>query len=279
MAENEKDHAPDQEVNLEGEVIVPEEKPINPNSYIPVMEEMEKIFGDEYFDNKAEKVKDNKEVFDCTLLGILFSAGWGSPCRIFYKDLIDIYNQMNEGEKVFEIIQVSFDHTEEEFKKAIAGLPWKFLPIKKEVPKEEKKEEKIEGEDLRTDEEKERDKKLEEERKKERELIQKRNKVIEGLEKKFNVLTIPKFFPIDKKGNVLSETGREDLLEYGVDICEKWNEDARVEVENENNEGNEEKKENEEGNENEEKKEGEEKKENAEVKENAEGKENAEVKK
>ena len=143
----------------------------------------------------------------------------------------------------------------------------------------EKKEEKIEGEDLRTDEEKERDKKLEEERKKERELIQKRNKVIEGLEKKFNVLTIPKFFPIDKKGNVLSETGREDLLEYGVDICEKWNEDARVEVENENNEGNEEKKENEEGNENEEKKEGEEKKENAEVKENAEGKESAEVKK
>ena len=64
------------------------------------------------------------------------------------------------------------------------------------------------------------------------------------MEKKFNVLTIPKFFPIDKKGNILSETGREDLLEYGVDICEKWNEDAKVEIENDNKEGNEEKKEN-----------------------------------
>ena len=244
MADNEKVPTPDQEENLEGEVIVPEEKPINPNSYIPVMEEMQKIFGDEFFDNKAEKVKDNKEVFDCTLLGILFSSGWGSPCRIFYKDLINIYNQMNEGEKALEIIQVSFDRSEEEFKKSINGLPWKFLPIKKDLPKEEKKEEKIEGEDLRTDEEKERDKKIEEEKQKERELIQKRNKIIEGLEKKFNVLTIPKFFPIDKKGNILSETGREDLLEYGVDICEKWNEDAKVEIENDNKEGNEEKKEN-----------------------------------
>ena len=46
--------------------------------------------------------------------------------------------------------------------------------------------------------------------------------------KKYNVLTIPKFFPVDKTGKALSDRGREDLLEYGVDICEKWNEDARV---------------------------------------------------
>ena len=57
-------------------------------------------------------------------------------------------------------------------------------------------------------------------------------------------MTIPKFFPIDKTGKSLSDTGREDLLEYGVDICEKWNEDARVAVpeqieKNEQNEQNE----------------------------------------
>ena len=170
--------------NGEGEQEVKEEKPINPNSYIPVIEDMYKLFGQVFLDNKMEVVKDNKEVFDCTLLGILFSAGWGSPCRIFYKDLINIYNQMNDGEKVFEIIQVSFDAKEEDFKKAISGLPWKFLPLK------------FSG--------------------------------IEELKKKYNVLTIPKFFPIDKTGKSLSDTGREDLLEYGVDICEKWNEDARV---------------------------------------------------
>ena len=172
--------------NQDGEQEVKEEKPVNPNSYIPVIENMYKLFGEVFLDNKMEPVKDNKEVFDCTLLGILFSAGWGSPCRIFYKDLINIYNQMNDGEKVFEIIQISFDAKEEDFKKAISGLPWKFLPLKFSR--------------------------------------------IEELKKKYNVLTIPKFFPIDKTGKSLSDTGREDLLEYGVDICEKWNEDARVAV-------------------------------------------------
>ena len=91
---------------------------------------------------------------------------------------------MNDGEKIFEIIQVSFDEKEEDFKKSIAGLPWKFLPLK------------FDG--------------------------------IQKLKERYNVLTIPKFFPIDKKGKSLSDRGREDLLEYGVDICEKWNEDARV---------------------------------------------------
>ena len=179
-----------QEENLDGEQAVKEEKPINPNSYIPVIEDMYKLFGQVFLDNKMEVVKDNKEVFDCTLLGILFSAGWGSPCRIFYKDLINIYNQMNDGEKIFEIIQISFDAKEEDFKKAISGLPWKFLPLK------------FSG--------------------------------IEELKKKYNVLTIPKFFPIDKTGKSLSDTGREDLLEYGVDICEKWNEEARVAVPQQN---------------------------------------------
>ena len=172
------------EDNPDGEQGLKEEKPINPNSYIPVIEDMYKLFGEVFLDNKMEVVKDNKEVFDCTLLGVLFSAGWGSPCRIFYKDLINIYNQMNDGEKIFEIIQVSFDAKEEDFKKAINGLPWKFLPLN------------FSG--------------------------------INELKKKYNVLTIPKFFPIDKTGKSLSDTGREDLLEYGVDICEKWNEDARI---------------------------------------------------
>ena len=31
---------------------------------------------------------------------------------------------------------------------------------------------------------------------------------------------MPKFFPVDKTGKALSDRGIEDLLEYGVDICE-----------------------------------------------------------
>ncbi len=40
------------------------------------------------------------------------------------------------------------------------------------------------------------------------------------LKEKCNVLTVPKFFPVDKTGKALSDRGIEDLLEYGVDICE-----------------------------------------------------------
>ena len=97
------------EDNFSEEAVEKPSKPVNPNSFIPVMHEMYELFGQIYLDNKMEIIKDNKEVYDCTLLGVLFSAGWGSPCRIFNKDLIEIYNKMNDGEKIFEIIQVSFD--------------------------------------------------------------------------------------------------------------------------------------------------------------------------
>ena len=73
------------------------ERPVNPNSFIPVMDDMLLTFGQIYYDNKMELIKDNKEVYNCTLLDVLFSAGWSSPCRLFYKDLIDIYNKMNDG--------------------------------------------------------------------------------------------------------------------------------------------------------------------------------------
>ena len=184
MEDNEALKEMGEEHSIVDEVVEKPQKPVNPNSFIPVIDDMYEIFGQIFLDNKTEIIKDNKEVFDCTLLGVLFSAGWGSPCRIFYKDLIEIYHKMNDGEKIFEIIQVSFDEKEEDFKKAIANLPWKFLPLK------------FDG--------------------------------IQKLKERYNVLTIPKFFPIDKKGKSLSDRGREDILEYGVDICEKWNEDARV---------------------------------------------------
>ena len=184
LYKNESQEFSQQEEAPNGDVPEKKEKPINPNSFMPVIDDMYELFGQIFFDNKMEIIKDNREIFDCTLLGVLFSSGWGSPCRIFNKDLIDVYNKMNDGEKIFEIIQVSFDKTEDNFKKSIAGLPWKFLPL-----------------DF---------------------------KGIKNLKEKYNVLTIPKFFPIDKTGKSLSDRGREDLLEYGVDICEKWNEDARV---------------------------------------------------
>ena len=97
LYKNESQELSNQDEAANGEVVEKPQKPVNPNSFIPVIDDMYLLFGQIFFDNKMEIIKDNKEVFDCTLLGVLFSAGWGSPCRIFYKDLIEIYNKMNDG--------------------------------------------------------------------------------------------------------------------------------------------------------------------------------------
>ena len=179
--------------NIEEEEQAQEPKVINPNSFIPVKEKMIELFGDVIVNNKNEPVKDLDEVYDCTLLCVLFTSSWGSPCRIFNKDLIKIYDEINDGEKILEIIHVSFDREEGEFKNGIAELPWKFLPFNCEK--------------------------------------------IKSLKEKFGVLTIPKIYPINKNGDILSKHGRDSIYKYGVSIVEKWNEDATVEVEAAINEG------------------------------------------
>jgi hypothetical protein len=172
--------------HIETENKMPElPKFINPNSYVQNLERISNILGINYINNKNEYIKKfDEEVFDATLIGLYFSSGWGSPCRIFSKYLINLYNEINEGEKVLEIIQISFENDEQDFKRSISNLPWKFLPFND--PK------------------------------------------IKELQNKYNVLEIPKFIPIDRNGEKMSDYGREDLYEYGIDIIEKWNEDIRI---------------------------------------------------
>ena len=103
---------------------------INPNSYVHIIDKITNILGTNFVTNKNEKIKKyDEEVFDGTIIGLYFSSEWGSPCRIFSKYLIKLYNEINEGEKVLEIIQINFDKTEQDFKKSISNLPWKFIPF------------------------------------------------------------------------------------------------------------------------------------------------------
>ena len=163
----------------------PEIKFINPNSYIDVQDNIISILGSNFVDNKNEKIENlSDEIFSVTLIGIFFSASWASPAKIFSKDLIKLYNQMNEGEKIFEIIEVSFDRNENDFKNHISQFPWKFIPF---------------GD----------------------------NKINE-LKEKYNVKVVPKFFPIDKEGVILSDEGREDLIKYGVSVLEHWNNEIKT---------------------------------------------------
>ena len=176
-----EEHKDNTDPNAEGEPqeVVEEPKPINPFSYVPVMENLLPILGEKFVDSKNEPIKNiQDDVFSAKLIGLLFTSSWGSPCKIFEKELIDIYNEVNEGEKIFEIIEVSFDKKEEDFKKGITSKPWKFVPFN--------------------------------------------DPIIKKLTEKYNVLTIPKFYPIDKTGEILSNNARKELIEGGGNVCEDW---------------------------------------------------------
>lgn len=200
--ENKDENTQEQNVeDIEAKEIIEEPKPINPYSYIPVMEDIIKIIGEKFVDCKNEQIKNIKDdILSCKLLGLFFSSSWGSPCKIFGKELLNIYNEVNEGEKIFEIIEISFDKKEDEFKKGIAGKPWKFIPYNEPI--------------------------------------------IQQLTKKYEVLTIPKFFPIDKKGDILSDNARKELVEGGSNVCEEWinylveEVNHKIEKEKENNHDN-----------------------------------------
>jgi nucleoredoxin len=73
------------------------------------------------------------------LIGIYFSAHWCPPCRMFTPQLIEFYNKVNENEKVFEVIFVTSDKSEDQFLEYYKDMPWLALefndPQKTEIKK------------------------------------------------------------------------------------------------------------------------------------------------
>ena len=72
---------------------------------------MEEIIGRKFLNSKLEEV-DPQEIFKCKIICLFFTASWCTPCEIFSKELIEIYNEGNQGEKLLEIIQVSYEKPE-----------------------------------------------------------------------------------------------------------------------------------------------------------------------
>ena len=62
------------------------------------------------------------------LVGIYFSAHWCPPCRQFTPQLISFYNNVNQTQKEIEIVFVSSDQEEGEFKGYFAEMPWTAVP-------------------------------------------------------------------------------------------------------------------------------------------------------
>jgi len=64
------------------------------------------------------------------VVGLYFSAHWCPPCRGFTPDLADFYNQTKQkvGDKL-EIVFISSDRTEGDWKGYFSEMPWLALPF------------------------------------------------------------------------------------------------------------------------------------------------------
>jgi nucleoredoxin len=65
-----------------------------------------------------------EEVFNCNVIGLLFSAHWCPPCRVFTPKLIQAYLDLNQDQKQFEIIYCTQDRDEESFLEYLEEMPW-----------------------------------------------------------------------------------------------------------------------------------------------------------
>jgi thiol-disulfide isomerase/thioredoxin len=69
------------------------------------------------------------EFFEGTkYIGLLFSADWCAPCHTMMPLLRNFYTDINLDERLFEVILVSNDQNESDFRKHFGGMPWAAIP-------------------------------------------------------------------------------------------------------------------------------------------------------
>ena len=59
---------------------------------------------------------------------LYFSMHDCKPCLEFTPILAEIYTEMNESKKVFEVVYFSGDKTKQEFDQYFAEMPWPSMP-------------------------------------------------------------------------------------------------------------------------------------------------------
>lgn len=60
---------------------------------------------------------------------LLFSANWCRPCKTFIPKLVQLYDTLRARCEKIEIVFVSFDHNENEFKENFKSMPWLAVPF------------------------------------------------------------------------------------------------------------------------------------------------------
>ena len=84
-------------------------------------------------DDQTNEVKTESLIGKDKIIALLFSANWCPPCRTFTTNLIEWYTKLTAQGKVlegkFEVVFISSDENETEFKDVFKTMPWYALPF------------------------------------------------------------------------------------------------------------------------------------------------------
>ncbi|MRC56868.1 redoxin domain-containing protein, partial [Bacillus thuringiensis] len=88
------------------------------------------LLGEELVGKKKKTVQMSSLCTKDKYIGLYFSAHWCPPCRAFTPQLVDFYKKFKSSPRgdQLEIIFVSFDRSEGNFKSYFAEMPWLAVP-------------------------------------------------------------------------------------------------------------------------------------------------------
>ncbi len=89
---------------------------------------VEELFGTTPVTSKAGPVNPVEAFKGAKLIAIYFSMHNCPPCRQFTPVFAELYKEINESEKVIEVIFLSGDKTQEEYDEYYGEMPWLALP-------------------------------------------------------------------------------------------------------------------------------------------------------
>jgi nucleoredoxin len=78
--------------------------------------------------NKKGEIALSQVKDESPLIALYFSAHWCPPCRMFTPTLAEFYKTVNKNKKEIEIIFVSLDQNEDQFKEYYESMPWITVP-------------------------------------------------------------------------------------------------------------------------------------------------------
>lgn len=88
-------------------------------------------FGKHVLNAKEEECDLDENTFlRYNVIGILFTGSWVPPAKEFMTKLEDLYAEINKSDKIFEIVQIPNEKTEQAYKESITEKrQWLYLPF------------------------------------------------------------------------------------------------------------------------------------------------------